>query len=184
MTQRTWTITNNLKPFHENKVYLHDHWRIWGRGRTRLVSPLQPEIFLISCSFSENLAISYVDAPRTVGTPYYGESNDPPLMTEYIRLYCLYSHTFILWNKSESLYWCFYELFNGYMRGKWLTAILPIFTSQGVTLEVNLRERVTRMPPPSVNKVATRKKKGWLKRTNLFEFKVNMCAIQFTYWTD
>ena len=40
---------------------------------------LRPEIFSISCSFSENLANSYVGAfppplpPRTVGAPSYGE---------------------------------------------------------------------------------------------------------------
>ena len=36
--------------------------------------PPRPKIFSISCSFSRNLAKSYVGALRRVGAPFYGES--------------------------------------------------------------------------------------------------------------
>ena len=47
------------------------------RGRPRRVPPLRPKIFLISCSFSQNLAKSYVGAPPPpprVGATSYGKS--------------------------------------------------------------------------------------------------------------
>ena len=46
------------------------------RGRAGRAPPPWPKIFSISCSFSQNLAKSYVGAPPPwrVGAPSYGES--------------------------------------------------------------------------------------------------------------
>ena len=44
-------------------------------------APLRPKIFSNSCSFSQNLAKSYVGAPRRVGAPSYGESWIRPWIT-------------------------------------------------------------------------------------------------------
>ena len=38
------------------------------------------------------------------------------------------------------------------MWGKQLAAMLAIYTDRGVTPEVNLRERISRIPPQSLNK--------------------------------
>ena len=38
------------------------------------------------------------------------------------------------------------------MWGRRLAAMLALYTGKGVAPEVNLRERILRMPPPSVNK--------------------------------
>ena len=44
------------------------------RGAPPACAPLWPKIFLISCSFLENLTKSYVGAPQRVGAPSYRES--------------------------------------------------------------------------------------------------------------
>ena len=69
---------------------LHENERIWSeRGRVSLVppsvadsrgdaSPLRPKIFSISCSFSENLAKSYVGVPLECWRPLLQGILDPP----------------------------------------------------------------------------------------------------------
>ena len=42
-------------------------------GHSRRAPPLRAKIFLISCSFSQNLAKSYVGAPPRPGAPSYGK---------------------------------------------------------------------------------------------------------------
>ena len=49
------------------------------RGGARDAPP-GAQILSISCSFGENLAKSYVGAPRGVGRPLFGETLDPPLI--------------------------------------------------------------------------------------------------------
>ena len=53
-------------------------WRIKG-GRARRAPLLRPKIFSISCSFSQNLAKSYVGAPLEGWRPLLRGILDPPL---------------------------------------------------------------------------------------------------------
>ena len=50
-----------------------------GRTRRAKYSPLRPKIFSISCSFSQNLAKSYVGAPPEGWRPLLRGILDPPL---------------------------------------------------------------------------------------------------------
>ena len=48
-------------------------------GHTQHTPPPQSKIFLISCSFSENLTKSYVGAPQRVGAPPTGNPGSAPV---------------------------------------------------------------------------------------------------------
>ena len=63
------------------------------RGRLRHAPPLRTKIFLISCSFGENLANLYVGGPLGLGAPSYGES-------------CIRPCSELWWGKAPSLFNC------------------------------------------------------------------------------
>ena len=65
--------------FHPHQSTLSHYWPVADLGG----APLRPKIFLISCSFSENLTKSYVGAPPGGRRPLLQGILDPPLLTAW-----------------------------------------------------------------------------------------------------
>ena len=75
-----WMKTT-LRKLHQRKGYCTDVLAVADLGgRTRRAPPLRSKIFLISCSFFENLTKSYVGAPLEGWRPLLQGILDPPLI--------------------------------------------------------------------------------------------------------
>ena len=72
-------------------------------GRPRRAPPPRPKMFSISCSFSQNLAKSYVGAPPKGWRPLLRGILDPPLIRaqEFVRVIFALIHIFCCSNKQS-----------------------------------------------------------------------------------